>query len=66
MKTENHEALSLGSKRLESLLVDADFAGAVVYLTGKRAPGDLISSTKIVRLSVPGKYGQFTQEDSNK
>ncbi|KAK4146748.1 uncharacterized protein C8A04DRAFT_25316 [Dichotomopilus funicola] len=35
----------LGGKRLESLLIDADFAGAVVHLTGKKAPADLVSAT---------------------
>lgn len=29
-----------GTKRMESLLVDADFAGAVVFLSGKRSPFD--------------------------
>ncbi|KAJ4300293.1 Macrophage colony-stimulating factor 1 receptor [Collariella sp. IMI 366227] len=47
----------LGGKRLESLLVDADFAGAVVHLTGKKAPGDLVTATTSAR---PGssKQGQ--------
>ncbi|KAL1842183.1 hypothetical protein VTJ49DRAFT_5870 [Mycothermus thermophilus] len=36
----------LGGKRLESLLIDADFAGAVVHLTGRKAPADLVSVTK--------------------
>ncbi|OAA56630.1 fermentation associated protein [Niveomyces insectorum RCEF 264] len=31
------EQTSFGGKRLESLLVDVDFAGAVVYISGKKA-----------------------------
>ncbi|KAK3365418.1 hypothetical protein B0H63DRAFT_566033 [Podospora didyma] len=54
----------LGSRRLESLLVDADFAGAVVYLTGKKAPEDLVSATRTSRSTVPGKQGQLGQDDS--
>ncbi len=45
----------LGGKRLESLLVDADFAGAVVHLTGKKAPGDLVSATRSARPTSSGK-----------
>jgi hypothetical protein len=48
----------LGGKRLESLLVDADFAGAVVHLTGKKVPADLVSATKPARPSSAGKQGQ--------
>ncbi|EAQ88005.1 hypothetical protein CHGG_04624 [Chaetomium globosum CBS 148.51] len=48
----------LGGKRLESLLVDADFAGAVVHLTGKKVPADLVSATKPTRPSSAGKQGQ--------
>ncbi|KAL2267706.1 hypothetical protein VTJ83DRAFT_4983 [Remersonia thermophila] len=48
----------LGGKRLESLLIDADFAGAVVHLTGRRAPADLISVTKSSnRPSSAGRQG---------
>ncbi|KAK3949952.1 hypothetical protein QBC32DRAFT_377428 [Pseudoneurospora amorphoporcata] len=52
----------LGSKRLESLLVDADFAGAVVHLTGKRTPSDLVSASRLGKPSTAGK-GQFGQEE---
>ncbi|KAK4126108.1 hypothetical protein N657DRAFT_592204 [Parathielavia appendiculata] len=48
----------LGGKRLESLLIDADFAGAVVHLTGKKAPADLISATKSAR---PTSFGEQVQ-----
>lgn len=51
-----------GNKRLESLLIDADFAGAVVYIASKRS---LNNSTKALgRPSLAGKYGQFNSEDS--
>ena len=54
----------LGGKRLESLLVDADFAGAVVYLTGQKAPEDLVSATKSAWAGIPGKQGQFVPDDT--
>jgi len=53
-----------GSKRLESLLIDADFAGAVVHLSAKtpeREPGANWSHSK--RSSLAGKYGQFSGGD---
>lgn len=49
-----------GKKRMESLLVDADFAGAVVYLSGKTTP----ESPRDGRGPQSGKYGQFTHTDS--
>ncbi|KAK3294760.1 uncharacterized protein B0H64DRAFT_476163 [Chaetomium fimeti] len=54
----------LGGKRLESLLVDADFAGAVVHLTGKKVPADLISATKPARPSSAGKQGQLGSDET--
>ncbi|KAK0620335.1 hypothetical protein B0T14DRAFT_521133 [Immersiella caudata] len=51
----------LGTRRLESLLVDADFAGAVVYLTGKKATDD---GPSFYPPGVPSKRGQFGQEES--
>ncbi|KAF4496162.1 hypothetical protein FAGAP_7692 [Fusarium agapanthi] len=51
-----------GNKRLESLLIDADFAGAVVYIASKRS---LDTSVKpLGRPSPAGKYGQFNTDDS--
>jgi len=51
-----------GNKRMESLLVDADFAGAVVYLSGKKVG---VSSPNIgSRSPQVGKYGQFKQSDA--
>ncbi|KAK3318552.1 hypothetical protein B0H66DRAFT_603132 [Apodospora peruviana] len=54
----------LGSRRLESLLVDADFAGAVVHLTARKSPDDIIPGTRSARSNLSGKYGQFGQEDA--
>ncbi|KAJ6444325.1 fermentation associated protein [Purpureocillium lavendulum] len=52
-----------GKKRLESLLVDADFAGAVVYIaSGSNRSGG--SSAKYGQPSLAGKYGQFNADDS--
>ncbi|KAI1877233.1 uncharacterized protein JN550_001305 [Neoarthrinium moseri] len=56
-----------GSKRLESCLVDADFAGAVVYLSGRRqveGPESLIA-TRTTRPTLAGKYGQFSADESS-
>ncbi|KAI9867461.1 MAG: hypothetical protein M1813_009019 [Trichoglossum hirsutum] len=57
-----------GSKRLASLLVDADFAGAVVYVQGRRL-GDPQNSTAGAthgsKLPQQGRYGQFTQGDTS-
>ncbi|KAK3306982.1 uncharacterized protein B0T15DRAFT_432116 [Chaetomium strumarium] len=50
----------LGGKRLESLLVDADFAGAVVHLTGQKAPEDLVSATTSAR----PKQGQLGPDET--
>ncbi|KAK1759330.1 protein CSF1 [Echria macrotheca] len=50
----------LGSRRLESLLVDADFAGAVVFLGGKRSPGDVVSTT---RSNIAGVSAKRAQEE---
>lgn len=50
------------TKRMASVLVDADFAGAVVHLSGNTPGGSSMSGNS----SAPqGKYGQFTQGDSN-
>ncbi|KAL2141685.1 hypothetical protein VTI28DRAFT_2095 [Corynascus sepedonium] len=54
----------LGGKRLESLLVDADFAGAVVRLTGKKEPADIISATKLARPASSGKQGQLVPDEA--
>lgn len=48
-----------GNKRLESLLIDADFAGAVVHISSKRSLDDAID-----RPVLAGKYGQFSTDES--
>ncbi|KAK8106002.1 hypothetical protein PG999_009361 [Apiospora kogelbergensis] len=59
-----------GSKRLESLLIDADFAGAVVHLSGKKPADDMSSNMgnggypSMQRPALAGKYGQFSTDDS--
>ncbi|KAL2061825.1 hypothetical protein VTL71DRAFT_7203 [Oculimacula yallundae] len=55
-----------GKKRMESLLVDADFAGAVVYLSGKKAAesANTIPGRQDARTNQSGKYGQFTHTDT--
>ncbi|CZT00658.1 related to CSF1 protein [Rhynchosporium graminicola] len=55
-----------GKKRMESLLIDADFAGAVVYLSGKKVaePANLVPGLKGARINQPGKYGQFSHSDA--
>ncbi|KAI1446399.1 hypothetical protein F5Y02DRAFT_74013 [Annulohypoxylon stygium] len=50
-----------GSRRLESLLIDADFAGAVVHLSGKRPIDDPSTGSKP---TLAGKYGQFSTDET--
>jgi hypothetical protein len=51
-----------GDKRLSSLLIDADFAGAIVRLSGRKA--SKASNRLSTRFDDPqtGKYGQFVGE----
>ncbi|KAL8409694.1 hypothetical protein RB594_007952 [Gaeumannomyces avenae] len=49
----------LGSKRLESLLVDADFAGAVVHISGKKAAEDWML------YQGQGKHGQLGHDETS-
>lgn len=53
-----------GNKRLENLFIDADFAGAVVYISSKRRVIDPMNISKFARPSLAGKYGQFNADDS--
>ncbi|KAB5576417.1 hypothetical protein GE09DRAFT_1095635 [Coniochaeta sp. 2T2.1] len=55
----------LGSKRMESFLVDADFAAAVVYLTGRKNPNDMGPAFRTGRAGMGGKYGQFNQDEGS-
>lgn len=55
----------LGNKRLESLLLDADFAGAVVYLAAKKDIGDPSQSRRGSRNDTgTGKYTQFSSDEN--
>ncbi|KAK4193771.1 protein CSF1 [Podospora australis] len=57
---------TFGNKRVESLLVDADFAGAVVHLTSKKASDDIISAAARWSGKEPsGRPGQWPQEDTS-
>ncbi|KAF2193291.1 hypothetical protein K469DRAFT_552091 [Zopfia rhizophila CBS 207.26] len=51
-----------GNKRLASLLVDADFAGAVVHLQGSNAPTSY--GAKKSRSQQKGRYSQFVGDGS--
>lgn len=56
-----------GKKPMESLLVDADFAGAVVYLSGMKVSETSIYTpgAKSGRVPQAGRYGQFTHTDAS-
>ncbi|KAM0810710.1 putative Fermentation associated protein [Seiridium cardinale] len=64
--TEKRQRSLFGSRRLESCLVDADFSGAVVNLSGRKPTEDSESSVlpRAPRPALAGKYGQFTADDS--
>ncbi|MCJ1389681.1 hypothetical protein MMC18_002538 [Xylographa bjoerkii] len=58
----------LGKKKFSSLLVDADFAGAVVYIQGRKVSDPELGALNILRggrLPQHGRYGQFTSEDAS-
>lgn len=54
----------LGNKRLESLLIDADFAGAIVSIAGNSKTSTSTKSTKSNKPPLSGKYGQFSTDDT--
>ncbi|KAK4161299.1 protein CSF1 [Cladorrhinum sp. PSN259] len=54
-----------GSKRLDSLLVDAEFDGAVVHLTGKKVPDDLVSATRSAWPGTSTRQGQLGQDEAS-
>ena len=57
----------IGSKRLSSLLVDADFAGAVVYIQSQALADSLNESANDLRNGrspQQGRFGQFLPESS--
>ncbi|RMJ24189.1 fermentation associated protein [Aspergillus sp. HF37] len=55
-----------GNRRLRSVLVDVDFAGAVVSLQGKHTDDQQTMLTATLKGSRPseGKYGQYVQGDA--
>ncbi|KAI1753946.1 hypothetical protein F4782DRAFT_58134 [Xylaria castorea] len=55
-----------GRKRLESVLIDADFAGAVVHLSGQNPEKEEVDATgsKTTRHALAGKYGQFSANEA--
>lgn len=56
----------LGDKRFSSILVDADFAGAVVYVQGRSIADPQISAANALhggRMPQHGRYNQFTPEN---
>jgi hypothetical protein len=55
-----------GRKRLESVLIDADFAGAVVYLSAQKSEVEEPDATgsKNIRSALAGKYGQFSANET--
>lgn len=58
----------LGNKRLTSLLIDADFAGAIVHVQGRRTSGHSSLARDHLRGgSIPqhGRYGQFTSDNAS-
>jgi hypothetical protein len=55
----------LGNKRMESFLVDADFAGAVVHLTARKNANDMGPAFRGARAGMAGKYGQFNQDEGS-
>lgn len=64
---ENRKSENLfTSKRFGSVLVDADFDGAVLSLQGKQTDDEsqFRTSTKNSRIPGSGKYGQYIQGDS--
>ena len=54
----------IGGKRLESLLIDADFAGAVVHLTGQKPSREWIPHHRPARPSSSGKQGHFSADET--
>lgn len=58
----------LGNKKLASLLIDADFAGAVVYIQGRSLADSQSLAPNVLRggrLPQHGRYNQFAVENSS-
>lgn len=66
--TEGQTKRLLGNKKLASLLVDADFAGAVVYIQSRSVKDPQSLAVNVLRGGrVPqhGRYNQFTPENAS-
>ena len=66
-KSDGETRNILGNKKLSSLLIDADFAGAVVYIQGRKVSdhrNGTFAALRGGRVPQHGRYGQFTQEDA--
>ncbi|KAL6719921.1 Macrophage colony-stimulating factor 1 receptor [Lecanora helva] len=59
----------IGNKKLASLLVDADFAGAVVFIQGRSVADPHLPDFNVIRgqrLPQHGRYNQFTPGNEDK
>ena len=64
-ESDNQTKNLLGEKKLASLLIDADFAGAVVFIQGRASTSALPSALNVIRSGPQqGRYGQFTNKDA--
>ena len=65
-KSDEQPKNLLGRKKLASLLIDADFAGAVVFVQGRASPNAQSSALNVIRSGPQqGRYGQFTNKDAS-
>ncbi|KFA72498.1 hypothetical protein S40288_06649 [Stachybotrys chartarum IBT 40288] len=60
-----HQQSVFGNKRVESFIIDADFAGAVVHISSSRTNVYTANSAQPHRASVGGQYGQFHSDDTS-
>ena len=66
--TDGQTKKLLGNKKLASLLIDADFAGAVVYIQGRSHADSQSLALNVLRggrLPQHGRYNQFTPENAS-
>ncbi len=66
--TDGQTKRLLGNKRLSSLLIDADFAGAVVHMQGRSVADPQSLALNVLRggrLPQHGRYNQFTPENAS-
>ncbi|KAL4992329.1 hypothetical protein BDW68DRAFT_97742 [Aspergillus falconensis] len=67
LSDDNTKPRSLfGNKRVRSVLVDVDFAGAIVSLQGKQSKDQqsVLAATLKQKVASESKYGQFLREDA--